>query len=102
MSERNTRISNLGQSRSRVETRIVTDRGWVYFELRGNGIFGSSGGAAGRLTFDCLDYIGEPLACSLMKHDWSFVPPGGFVDRMPGRGFWLDPGSPPEPDSWAY
>jgi hypothetical protein len=46
--------------------------------------------------------MGENLACSLMKHDWSFVPPKGFVDRTPGRGLWLDPGSPPKPDSWAY
>jgi hypothetical protein len=37
-----------------------------------------------------------------MKRDWSFVPPKGFVDRTPGRGPWLDPGSPPQPDSWAY
>jgi hypothetical protein len=58
--------------------------------------------ATGRLRFDCVDYVGEILARSLMKHDWAFVPPKGFVDRTPGRGFWSDPDCPPEPDSWAY
>lgn len=37
-----------------------------------------------------------------MKHNWSFVPPKGFVDRMPGRGLWLGPDSPPKTASWAY